>query len=65
MHPTAPGVSLNKFIVARASRVGAQAEAGRYFKARGARAKTGRAKFILARAGVGNEPREDDRIERP
>ena len=60
------GVSLNQFItVAVASRVGAQAEADRYFRARGARAKPGRAQAILARAGVGNEPREDDRIERP
>jgi hypothetical protein len=60
------GVSLNQFIaVAVASRVGAQAEADRYFKARGARAKTGRAKAILARAGIGNDPRDDDNIERP
>jgi hypothetical protein len=60
------GVSLNQFIaVAVASRVGAQAEAYRYFKARGARAKTGRAKAILARAGIGNDPRDDDNIERP
>jgi hypothetical protein len=58
------GVSLNQFIAtAVASRVGAQAEAERYFKARGARAKPGRAKVILARAGIGNEPRADDRIE--
>ena len=60
------GVSLNQFIaVAVAARVGAQAEAERYFRARGARAAPGRAKAILARAGVGNEPRDDDRIERP
>ncbi|HWK47379.1 MAG TPA: toxin-antitoxin system HicB family antitoxin [Stellaceae bacterium] len=60
------GVSLNQFIaVAVASRVGAQAEAERYFRTRGARAKSGRAKALLARAGVGNEPRDDDRNERP
>jgi len=58
------GVSLNQYIaVAVASRVGAQAEAARYFAARGARAVPGRAKAILERAGVGNEPRQDDRIE--
>jgi hypothetical protein len=58
------GVSLNQFIaVAVASRVGAQAEAARYFAARGARAVPGRAKAVLERAGVGNPPREDDRID--
>jgi hypothetical protein len=60
------GVSLNQFIaVAVASRVGAQAEAERYFKLRGARAKPGRAKAILAGAGADQEPREDDRIDQP
>jgi hypothetical protein len=58
------GVSLNQYIaVAIASRVGAQAEAARYFAARGARAVPGRAKAILARAGIGNPPRDDDRID--
>jgi hypothetical protein len=57
----AAGVSLNQFIaVAVASRVGAQAEAARYFAVRGARAMPGRAREILSRAGVGNRPREDD-----
>ena len=58
------GVSLNQYIaVAVAARVGAQAEAARYFAARGARTVPGRAKAILARAGAGNAPREDDAIE--
>jgi hypothetical protein len=58
------GVSLNQYIAtAVAARVGAQAEAARYFAARGARAVPGRAKAILARAGRGNPPREDDRID--
>jgi len=58
------GVSLNQFIaVAVATRVGAQAEADRYFAARAARAAPGRAKAILAMAGQNNTPREDDRIE--
>ncbi|MBP7334354.1 YlcI/YnfO family protein [Niveispirillum sp.] len=58
------GVSLNQFIAtAVAGRVGAQAEAERYFAARAARVQPGTAKAILARAGVGNPPREDDRLE--
>ncbi|HZU91138.1 MAG TPA: toxin-antitoxin system HicB family antitoxin [Stellaceae bacterium] len=57
------GVSLNQYIaVAVAARVGAQAEAERYFRTRGTRAAPGRAKAILARAGVGNPPREEDAI---
>jgi HicB family len=57
------GVSLNQYIaVALASRVGAQAEAERYFRARAARAKPGRAKAILARAGCRSKPRAGDRI---
>lgn len=60
----AAGVSLNQYIAtALASRVGAQAEAERYFAARGARAVRGRAKEILTRSGTGNPPREDDRLE--
>jgi hypothetical protein len=60
----AAGVSLNQFIaVAVASRVGAQAEAERYFRARGTRTKPGRAQAILARAGIDNAPRDDDRVE--
>ncbi|MBW8724249.1 MAG: toxin-antitoxin system HicB family antitoxin [Inquilinus limosus] len=58
------GVSLNQFIaVAVASRVGAQAEAERYFAARAARVVPGRAKAILEKAGIGNPPRADDQID--
>lgn len=60
----ATGVSLNQYVVAAlASRVGAQAEAARYFAARAARTPPGRAKDILSRSGAGNAPREDDRME--
>lgn len=60
----AAGVSLNQYIAtALASRVGAQAEAARYFAARGSRAERGGAKEILARSGVGNQPRDDDRLD--
>jgi hypothetical protein len=60
----AAGVSLNQYIAtALASRVGAQAEAERYFAARGSRAVRGQAKTILARSGIGNQPREDDRLD--
>ena len=60
----AQGVSLNQYLVsAVASRVGAQAEATRYFAARAARVQPGTAKEILARVGQGVPPREDDRIE--
>jgi len=60
----AAGVSLNQYIAtALASRVGAQAEAERYFAARGNRVVRGQAKSILARSGVGNQPREDDRLD--
>ncbi len=57
------GVSLNQYIaVALASRVGAQAEAERYFSQRAARAVPGRAKTILARAGKRAKPRPEDRL---
>jgi hypothetical protein len=60
----AAGVSLNQYIAtALAARVGAQAEAERYFRARGARATRGRAREILARAGLGNPPRPGDELE--
>lgn len=60
----AAGVSLNQYIATvLASRVGAQAEAERYFAARGARATPGRAREILARAGQGNPPRPGDELE--
>ncbi len=58
------GLSLNQYITSVLSaRVGAQAEAERYFALRGARAKRGQALKILGRAGVGNAPREEDLIE--
>jgi hypothetical protein len=58
------GMSLNQFIaVALATHVGAQAEAQRYFSARAARSSPGQAKAILAKAGIGNPPRDDDRID--
>jgi len=58
------GLSLNQYIAtALAARVGAQAEAERYFAVRGARAKPGEAIEILKRAGAGNPPRDDDKIE--
>jgi hypothetical protein len=58
------GVSLNQFLVsAVASRVGAQAEARRYFAARATRVQPGTAKEILARVGQGVPPRDDDHIE--
>jgi hypothetical protein len=56
------GVSLNQYIaIALASRVGAQAEADRYFKLRGSRAASGQAKAILAKAGRRQKPRPGDR----
>jgi hypothetical protein len=60
----AAGVSLNQYIaVALASRVGAQAEAERYFAARGRRARRGRAKTILVKAGKRTKLRPDDRLD--
>ena len=59
------GVSLNQFIaVAVASRVGAQAEAERYFKGRASRTSTDRAKAILERSGRGNAQRPDDDLQK-
>jgi hypothetical protein len=60
----AQGVSLNQYIsTALAARVGAQGEAARYFAARAARTKPGRAKEVLARSGAGNPPRQDDVVD--
>jgi hypothetical protein len=57
------GLSLNQYIASALSvRVGAQAEAERYFALRGARAKRGEALKILEKAGLGNPPQEDDLI---
>jgi hypothetical protein len=60
----AAGVSLNQYIaIALASRVGAQAEAERYFAARAGRTERGRAKAILAKAGKRAKPRRGDVLE--
>lgn len=57
------GVSLNQYIaLALAERVGAQSEAARYFARRAARAKPGRAKAVLAKAGQRRKPKPADRI---
>ncbi len=57
------GMSLNQYITTvLAVRVGAQAEAERFFTTRAKRARRGNAKQLLARMGT-EEPREGDRIE--
>ncbi len=57
------GVSMNQYLLSIvASRVGAQSEAERYFLIRAARAVPGRAKEILARAGVGQAPESGDEL---
>ncbi len=57
------GVSLNQYLLSIvAARVGAQAEAGRYFAARAARSVPGRARGILARAGRGRPPEPGDEL---
>lgn len=57
------GISENQlYVTAIAERLGAQAEARAYFKARAGRAITGRAREILGRAGT-EEPRSDDRLD--
>ncbi|MFT4194564.1 YlcI/YnfO family protein [Ottowia sp.] len=59
----ASGVSMNQFIAtALAARVGATAEAERYFAARARRAVKGQARDILKRAGKGNPPRKGDEL---
>ncbi len=58
------GISLNLFVAtAVAARVGAQAEAGRYFSARGSRTTPARAKSLLRRLGTAGELRDDDRLD--
>jgi hypothetical protein len=49
--------------VEHASRVGAQAEAERYFTERSGRTNRGQAKMILAKAGKRVEPRPEDRLD--
>ncbi|MEA2754578.1 MAG: hypothetical protein QOJ54_867 [Aliidongia sp.] len=58
------GISLNLFIAtAIAARVGAQAEAERYFAARGARTTPARAKALLIRLGTPGAVRDLDRVD--
>lgn len=58
------GVSLNLFLAtAVASRVGAQAEAERYFAARSSRTTPQRAKALLTRLGTSGGLRDDDRLD--
>lgn len=60
----ASGVSLNLFLAtAVASRVGAQAEAERYFAARGSRTTPARAKRLLRRLGTAGAVRDGDRLD--
>lgn len=59
------GVSLNQYLLSIvATHAGSQAETERYFNARAARSKPGRALEILARAGLGNPPEPGDELPR-
>jgi hypothetical protein len=58
------GVSMNLFVAtAVAARVGARAEAERYFAARGSRTSPERAKALLSRLGTPGAVRDEDRPE--
>ncbi len=58
------GISLNLYVAtAVAARVGAQAEAQRYFSARGARTTQARAKALLLRMGNAEPPRDADSMD--
>jgi hypothetical protein len=58
------GISMNLFVAtAVAARVGAQAEAERYFSARGSRTTPARAKALLMRLGTPGALRDDDRLD--
>jgi uncharacterized protein (DUF1778 family) len=60
------GISMNLFVAtAVAARVGAQAEAERYFSARGSRTTPARAKALLSRLGTRASLRDDDRPDAP
>jgi hypothetical protein len=60
----AAGVSMNLFIATTlAARIGAQAEAGRYFSARGSRTTAARARALLMRIGSDETPRDGDEID--
>jgi hypothetical protein len=58
------GISMNLYVAtAVAARVGARAEAERYFTARGSRTTPARAKALLLRLGTPGEVREDDKLD--
>jgi uncharacterized protein (DUF1778 family) len=58
------GISMNLFVAtAVAARVGARAEAERYFSARGSRTTPARAKALMSRLGTQQAPRDDDRLD--
>jgi HicB family len=58
------GISMNLYVAtAVAARVGARAEAERYFTARGSRTTPARAKALLMRLGTPGEVREDDKLD--
>ena len=60
------GISMNLFVAtAIAARVGARAEAERYFTARGSRTTPARAKALLMRLGTSGERRDDDALDTP
>ena len=60
------GISVNLYVAtAVAARVGAQAEAERYFAARGSRTTPARAKALLSRLGTAGAVRDDDRLDAP
>ena len=57
-------ISMNLFVAtAVAARVGARAEAERYFTARGSRTTPARAKALLMRLGTLGEVHDDDRLD--
>jgi uncharacterized protein (DUF1778 family) len=58
------GISMNLFVAtAVAARLGARAEAERYFTSRGARTTPARAQALLQRLGTPGAMRDDDRID--
>ncbi len=60
------GISMNlNAATAIAARISAQAEAERYFGARGSRTTTARAKALLTRLGDPKDLRDDDRLDSP
>lgn len=60
----AMGVSLNQYVgMSLAVRVGAQAEAARFFAARGSRGSADQALTALARIGRPENLRDEDRID--